>query len=262
MRRRTTGTVSPVRPRPAVGGTRVLCALVLASSTAISGCAADAPGSRASLLDPAADLTCWEQPVARAALDDGPPVTDLATDVRAVLDEGGEATAEDPDAWVVLEDSPQRVSVLRPLPAVEDFGGGDVRTHELRVAERAGEDSDAWFLSTASTCALRTDLGDLGPVTVTLDPEHPPTPDAHELRLLVTETACNSGQDAEGRVRLVGLVPDDGTIELVVAVEPREGEANCPSNPPTPFVVPLDEALGERTVLDGAVQPPREVTMP
>ena len=100
-------------------------------------------------------------------------------------------------------------------------------------------------------------------VIVALDPDNPPDAESAEVHLLVTETACASGKPADGRVALERLVEHDDRVELVVGVEAPPGEGHsCPSNPPTPFTVELDEPLGTRPLVDVAVYPERELAAP
>lgn len=98
--------------------------------------------------------------------------------------------------------------------------------------------------------------------SVTLDPARPPDPASSELHVLVTERDCNSGDDAEGRVELVSLDEDDEAVTFSVGVRPHNKPANCPSNPPTPFTIVLNEPLGDRDVLDGSKDPARALEMP
>jgi hypothetical protein len=232
---------------------------VVAAVLGLAGCAtADGAGVEGS-------YRCWETVVPDDVLESGVTADHLSEDGRAALD-GLEVPPIDPAEWTVVEDGAERVALLRELDGPEDLGAGDVRTHEMLVIEWTDapnlDPSPTWVLTAAQTCALRADLGELGTATLTLDPEHPPVPDARELHLLVTEMACNNGEDAEGRVRLSALAVRDDAVAVTVGVEPRTGDANCPSNPPTPFVVELDEPLGDRVVLDASVHPAREVVLP
>ncbi|MDF2805483.1 MAG: hypothetical protein K0S43_429 [Cellulosimicrobium sp.] len=235
----------------------------LAVVLGLGACAtADGPASRTA---GEGSYRCWETVVPDDVLESGVTADHLSEDGRAALD-GLEVPPIDPAEWTVVEDGAERVALLRELDGPEDLGAGDVRTHEMLVIEWTDapnlDPSPTWVLTAAQTCALRADLGELGTATLTLDPEHPPVPDARELHLLVTEMACNNGEDAEGRVRLSALAVRDDAVAVTVGVEPRTGEANCPSNPPTPFVVELDEPLGDRVVLDASVHPAREVVLP
>lgn len=232
---------------------------VVAAVLGLAGCAtADGAGVEGS-------YRCWETSVPDDVLESGVTADHLSEDGRAALD-GLEVPPIDPAEWIVVEDGAERVALLRELDDPEDLGAGDVRTHEMLVVELTdATDVDpvpTWFLTAAQTCALRADLDGLGTATLTLDPDHPRAPDAREVHLLVTEMACNNGEDAEGRVRLSALAVRDDAVAVTVGVEPRTGEANCPSNPPTPFVVELDEPLGDRVVLDASVHPAREVVLP
>lgn len=208
---------------------------------------------------------CWETVVPDDVLDSGVTADHLSEDGQAALD-GLEVPPIDPAEWTVVADGAERVALLRELDDPEDLGAGDVRTHEMLVIEWTDapnlDPSPTWLLTAAQTCALRADLGELATATLTLDPDHPPVPDARELHLLVTEMACNNGEDAEGRVRQSALAVRDDAVEVTIGVEPRTGGASCPSNPPTPFVVALDEPLGDRVVLDASVRPAREVVLP
>ncbi|MFD2792767.1 hypothetical protein ACFS27_04305 [Promicromonospora vindobonensis] len=58
------------------------------------------------------------------------------------------------------------------------------------------------------------------------------------------------------------LVEQEDRIELGIGVEAPPGDdQNCPSNPPTPFTIELDEPLGDRTLMDVAVYPERELAV-
>ncbi|ARU51237.1 hypothetical protein CBR64_06765 [Cellulosimicrobium cellulans] len=233
----------------------------------LGGCAtADRPaGGTAGGTAGESAYRCWETVVPDDVLESGVTADRLSEEGRAALD-GLEVPPIDPAEWTVVEDGAERVALLRALDQPEDLGAGDVRTHEMLVVEWVdATDVDpvpTWSLTAAQTCALRADLGGLGTATLTLDPEHPPAPDAREIHLLVTEMACNSGQDAEGRVRVVNLGARDDAVAVTVGVEPRDGAADCQGNPATPYVVDLDEPLGDRPVLDASVHPAREVVLP
>jgi hypothetical protein len=98
-----------------------------------------------------------------------------------------------------------------------------------------------------------------GDAIVALDPDNPPDPGSSEVHLLVTEVACAGGRPADGRVTLERLVEHEDRVELVIGVEAPEGDQTCPSNPPTPFTVELDEPLGDRILLDVAEDPEQEL---
>lgn len=208
--------------------------------------------------------SCWGEPVPAAALEEQRSGETLGEQGRAALD-GAEVPSIDPADWWVVTETPERLALIRELDAVDDRGAGDVRTHEMltvdNLDEHAVDPVEGWMMGSFGTCALRRDVG--GEVaTVTLDPDRPPDPTSRELNLLVTEMSCNSGEDAAGRVRVVEQRETTTAVRLTVVVDPRGGDHSCPSNPATPYVVELDELLGERVVLDAAVEPPPELTMP
>lgn len=160
---------------------------------------------------------------------------------------------------MVEDDMIAAIRVLDP-PDVLD---GDVRDYERMIVELIGADalpdSDEaqWKLSSAGPCALRADLGDLGAASVFLG-EAAVDSRSSTIELLVVEQACNSGQGAAGRVS-VEVETDVDEVRLVVGVKPRGGVQTCPSNPPTPVTVELDEPLGDRRVVDASRYPPREI---
>jgi hypothetical protein len=79
------------------------------------------------------------------------------------------------------------------------------------------------------------------------------------FRILVTETACASGQSAAGRVEEPLLIREQARVQVAMFVRPLDGPATCPSNPPTPYTLRLDRPLGDRTLADGGTIPPRPV---
>jgi hypothetical protein len=76
-------------------------------------------------------------------------------------------------------------------------------------------------------------------------------PGTTELPLLVGEVACASGRTAEGRVD-VDVEYGEDVVVLTARVRPLPGGQDCPGNPPTPYVVRLDEPLGDRALVNGA----------
>ena len=76
----------------------------------------------------------------------------------------------------------------------------------------------------------------------------PPLDDAVVVEIMVTEVACASGQPADGRIR-VDVSYGADTIGFDVRVIPLEGAQDCPGNPDTPYLVPLDEPVGDRVIV-------------
>jgi hypothetical protein len=122
-----------------------------------------------------------------------------------------------------------------------------------------GQDGGEWKVDGWGGCALQPDVGPGGEIAsfrvapgVELDPA------ATEIAVLVTERACNSGEDAQGRIAVAAIDADDDSVTVTFAVRPRGGGQECPSNPETPFVLELPEPLGERVLLDGSSIPARD----
>jgi hypothetical protein len=69
--------------------------------------------------------------------------------------------------------------------------------------------------------------------------------DSREVPLLVHERECASGRDASGRIR-VDVDYRANTVVLDVEVASLSGGQECPGNPETPYLLELDQPLGER----------------
>ena len=84
-----------------------------------------------------------------------------------------------------------------------------------------------------------------------------PRPEDTTLDLLVQERECASGQSAEGRIAPPDVEYQEEAVIVTVRVRPLSGGADCPDNPGTPYVLNLEEPLGERALLDGSLNTPR-----
>ncbi len=78
------------------------------------------------------------------------------------------------------------------------------------------------------------------------------------LDLYTHEQDCASGRTAENRLE-VHVEESSSTVDVVVVIQPV-GSATCPSNPPTPLTVELDEPLGARVVRDQGAVPIEAIT--
>ena len=122
-------------------------------------------------------------------------------------------------------------------------------------------DGDDWRIAGWGQCRLQPSVGPgLGLASFRVAPDVELAPGLTEIPVLVTERACNSGQDARGRIAEPQVIVGDDAITVVFAVRPREGDRECPSNPETPHLLILPDPLGNRTLLDGSVIPPRDAT--
>lgn len=86
-----------------------------------------------------------------------------------------------------------------------------------------------------------------------VDPAFDVTPETTEVPLFVGEVACASGHDAAGRID-VDVEHHDDEIVVTAYVRPRPGVQECQGNPPTPYLLELDEPVGDRTLRNGATQ--------
>lgn len=125
--------------------------------------------------------------------------------------------------------------------------------------EREG---DEWHVVGFGQCWPQADVGPgLGLASYRVAPGVVLGPEMTEIDVLVMEQACNSGQDARGRIVEPALIDAADNITVVFAVRPRGGVHDCQSNPETPFLLTLDEPLGDRRLLDGSEVPARDATI-
>jgi hypothetical protein len=89
-----------------------------------------------------------------------------------------------------------------------------------------------------------------------LDPTSTLTPDAKELRILVTEQTMASGALAIERLLSPELYLDPDRALLRVYVRPLEGYVGRSTKHETPVIIELPEPLGERQAVDGALYEP------
>lgn len=135
--------------------------------------------------------------------------------------------------------------------------GGAAPWSMVKVQLRDG----IWGFDASGQCRLQPELpAGVGSAVFRLAPPADLGPDATRVDLLVTETACNSGDDARGRVRVLDIIPAAETVTVLLGVAPRPGDHECPSNPETPFTLELPEPLGDRILLDGSSVPARDAT--
>ncbi|MBG6240262.1 hypothetical protein IWX78_003259 [Mycetocola sp. CAN_C7] len=210
-------------------------------------------------------LMCQDTPVSTQALSTPRPATELPAEVLSVLNDPLVGIEEPLSEWLIAHESAEHVTIMHELEKPVDMGAGDIRSYAL-ITVAAGENQAIpleapWGLHRSTLCTPSIDLGSLTEAGVTLDPGAPPRSDDEQIALLVTEQGCNSGQPAIDRIELIELSETETTVELVIGVQPNTG-GTCPSNPPTPFTVNLEQPLADRTILNAAVAPARAVTLP
>lgn len=202
----------------------------------LSGCVVDEPRPSANAAEPPplpSRVTCGDRSVPSF------PV--------GVLNQAG---AVDPgDGWIRAVQTEDVVLFVAP--------GGGVPWSMVKVQLRDG----TWNADAYGQCRLQPEIPDgVNLAVFRLAPDVELTPETTEVDLRVTETACNSGEDARGRIRVLDLVPTAESVTVLLGVVPRPGDHECPGNPETPFTLVLPEPLGDRVLLDGSSVPARDPT--
>lgn len=85
-----------------------------------------------------------------------------------------------------------------------------------------------------------------------VDAADPPTPSATSITAMVSRLGCSGGETGEVLAPVVSA--DAERVVLTFSVEPLPDDVDytCPGNPAVPYVVELDEPLGDRELVDGA----------
>jgi hypothetical protein len=250
--------LAPIDAPTRLGAMRLAPVLVL--SLVLSACAAVRQGN--SSLDPTespdpgpvTSVTCGGPGFPLSVLD-APGGAENGTDAAAEALRDHLATSDLEIDW--LPDTGWKEAVRTDDMVVfiaEALPGGEPSLVQVSVEHRDG----SWRVGGWSGCSLQADVGpDLGLASFRVAPDVDLTPDMTEIEVLVTERACNSGEDASGRIEEPVATVGAESVTVVFAVRPRGGAQDCPSNPETPYVLVLDEPLGDRVLLDGSeVCPP------
>lgn len=175
----------------------------------------------------------------------------------ATFDDGSPLEIEGASDWFVVQDTEEVVTILREITPDESPDPTTLPADHDKITvfwADAVNVAPGWIVGSTGPCALTHDLGQLTVPAVTFDPAQPRDLSSRELHLLVTEQTCNSGEDAEGRIEPVSVDEKSDRIALVLGVRPRAGDQNCPTNPATPYTVTLTEPLGDRLVVNAALQ--------
>ncbi len=96
--------------------------------------------------------------------------------------------------------------------------------------------------------ALVDRLDDGEPADWRVSPDAALDADSTEIPIDVRERECASARPADGRI-VVDVAANASTVVIDVRVRPLGGDQECPSNPITPYVVELDEPLGDREIV-------------
>jgi hypothetical protein len=114
-----------------------------------------------------------------------------------------------------------------------------------------------WSASGWGGCKLEAlPAAGFGTASWTLDPAASLTPDSTEIPILVTEESCAGGRTPPaGSIRADVTYEDAGVLVTISVLSPEGGVYTCQANPPAPYVVHLDQPLGNRALLDGGTWP-------
>lgn len=233
------------------------CASPGQTAAGLPSTASSTPGVRSDV------VLCQGNEVSLQALNNPRPARELGPEAAPAL--GGRDVGQfDPGTWLIAQERSDRVMLMNKLAVPQDDGYGDVRDYmyiAISTHSMASEPGKpVWAVVESSTCTPTLDLGELRAGAVTLDRSLPPAPESHRVALLVTEFDCNSGQNAEGRVEVIKLTETESTVEVVLGVRPSgKQSASCQGNPATPVTVDLERPLGNRSILNAAVVPAREI---
>lgn len=233
--------------------TFVRTALILASLLVV-GCgagASDAPGRRSSASGAGDTLeySCGRGDTFTAA--DVAAEREPAEEVLAALHElrqtmDGAVLPE--QGWLEVGSSNETVTLIAPLNDA--------------YASAAFERTDGeWQPSGWGECVPRLQLPDRSVLRWAFsDASYPPDPDATQLELLVSEVECSSGRDIDGLIEPTVTYDREQISVLLTAPGLSGKDQTCQGMPPTSYALTLDEAPGERKVVDPSVFPAVEPT--
>ncbi len=210
------------------------------------------------IADPTLPLSCGGEERFPAGALGGVGQAELETDapaavLRSVIAEGGEPDIFPADGWHRV------VSDLDTVVFVA-LGPGDPPW----VMVEATRGPDGWTAGGYGACDAQPVLpAGISMADFWLDPAAPaPAPDSTTLNGVIVERACANGKPPTNRVRPPIVVYEEQAVTVTVTVSEIAGGADCPSNPPVPITIELSQPLGERTILDGSVFPPRDTSGP
>lgn len=202
---------------------------------------------------------------------------DLTFRATALDGPGGDETAADPVAAALRAFLQSAGGTPSAGGAPSDGGAPDLlpvagwhhvaqaSTRALFVAAGTGQDpwvmvllqqvAGHWAARAWGSCPVSVFLPKwIGPVTWRLDPGSPaPAPRDTKVHVLVQEQTCAGGQSPKGR--LLPPAIDYEPTEIVIAFSIHMTSGSCRANPEFPVAVTLDQAIGDRQLLDGSVYP-------
>ena len=245
-------------------------ALVVVAVIVLSGCGpagqrdSAGPSNGASSSEPTAAGSSEAEPVTRYVctrehasftIEDiltAPPADAVADAAAAVLRDVTRQGRFPSDGWLRVAEVPTEVVFLAEWPGEE----GAFAVVHVVPGGGASALRDGWGADSYGSCTPRPIPpagAAIAPWSVDADAE-PPGPASRSIPALVHEQSCASGMSAEGRILEPSVAYGEGEVTITISV--REMPGDCQSNPLTPYVIKLDEPLGDRALLDGGQYPP------
>ncbi len=84
-----------------------------------------------------------------------------------------------------------------------------------------------------------------------LDPTGDHGPESTMVSVIATELACTGATPVGDRLRDPIVTLTGSEVRILLTANPLEGEQTCPGNPSQDIIIELDEAIGERVIVDG-----------
>ena len=111
------------------------------------------------------------------------------------------------------------------------------------------------FIALLAACShTSSDISDRSPVIWKL--VNQPSEESTELAVVLEERACSGGRELNADNIEIDIDYRDDSIAILVTADPLEhGFYTCPLNPSS-FTIELEESVGDRMLVDRAVDPP------
>lgn len=207
-------------------------------------------------------LNCGRHEIPLDRLTNPQPATGVQSAPKRVLFKFKPGDIGDLSTWSIVDDEPERVSLIRAKPGNDDKTGLALAyqfgTWQY-VADAPNATTDWMYFGGADGCPLKRSFDGLNEATTTIDPAALPQPSDRSIQLLVLENSCAGGKQAIGRIRVPVLEVTPDEVRVAIGVATQEGAHTCPGHPPTPYTLELPEPLGDRPLMDATVYPEREI---
>lgn len=129
--------------------------------------------------------------------------------------------------------------------------------YSVMFVEREGASWD--FSGYMDPCALRPLIThEHGEAVWRVKPDSPVSSASTSVQVQVMERECASGKKATGRIETPIVDYGEDAITVTIPVRRVRGGADCQGNPWTPYVLELDEPIGDRVLLDSGPWPPEQ----